>query len=102
MEGSSWSLLKGSGTLGHIFMIFCGPVRSFSRKHIFCILYLLGLWPFRSSFHVPQLFHGYLHEVKDMFYNTMFHLRSATSARVILAQVCTTSYTKMYNNIDRI
>ena len=35
-----------------------------------------------------------------MFYNTMFRLRSGISAslRVILAQVCATSYTRMYNN----
>ena len=101
-EGSSRFLSKGSGTLGHIFTIFCGSVHGFSRIHIFCILYLFGLWLWAmalSEFCFTSLdcFTGIYMKYKG---STTRCLRSATSAslRVILAQVCATSYTKMYSN----
>ena len=60
----------------------------------------LGLWPFRSSVSRPSTVSWvFTWNIKDVL-KTMFRLRSAKSAslQVILAHVCTTNHTKMYNN----
>ena len=98
-EGSSRFLSKGSGTLGHIFTIFCGSVHGFSRIHIFCILYLFGLWPFRSSVSRPStVSRAFTWSIRVLQHDAYAQPHQLASLRVILAQVCATSYTKMYNN----
>ena len=89
---------KGSGTLGHIFMIFLWSCTQLfeNRYFAFCTFRVVALSEF--CFTSLDCFMGIYMRYKG--HSTTRYLRSAKSAslQVILAHVCTTNHTKMYSN----